>query len=426
MVSELKEQSADTADVPALTFKGKPFGHWINVTKTERSTDMLCSALRAGAELAKTKEEKAQLLEVSRTLARKHGAATVADDSTPEKYHYALTTAMRAFDPPEVIQFMLDELEHGTDQSVAFCASLMVHHRYDLDKQRADAWYELLRNALVEQTPQVMRLLVKRLKDGETLSAITFLEKLQSRLVNMRSNGFGRRSGKRLDSSMVSAVIEQNNEIAPTLRKLFVDSSPATKLKLIQLTQAFCPDDEEAEQALQADLFNPSTTPDTRDKIFSTLGNALKTKQSTALFLKKLLDNQLGPEEHRVKFLQLDQVVLNDRLRGRIDLAAQENAVAMEKGMARKKYRNQQPRTFSGRSAVIFHLLYPLEAITRASVPTAGQEVEPVVVKQILKQILAIRDTEDPNLKATAEELEALVVFKNAAWLLGQIEKRSE
>ena len=208
--------------------------------------------------------------------------------------------------------------------------------------------------------------------------------------------------------------------------QLFLDSSTATKLKLIHLTQAFC-DDDEVDQALSADLFNPSTEPKTRDNIYWAFENPLNPKLGTPEFLKKLLDNQLGPKEQRVKFSHLGQVVFDRRSRGPVNFAAQQKQFGMgdgfDEGGGGGHTETKLERTFSGRSAVIFHLLFSLEAIARTPVPEGDREVEPSAVKPILKQILAIKDAKDPNLKATAEDLEALVVFKNAAWLLEQIEK---
>jgi len=39
---------------------------------------------------------------------------------------------------------------------------------------------------------------------------------------------------------------------------------------------------------------------------------------------------------------------------------------------------------------------------------------------------LALKETEDPTLKAIEDELEALLVLKNAALLLDQTEEKSE
>ena len=412
------------------TFKGKPFTHWINVTKTERSTEMLCDALRAGSELATTKEEKAQLLEVTRTIARKHGREKPHPGSDSEKYHKALAKAIRAFDPPEVIQFMLDELEHGTEESVLFCSTAMRYASYDLDQQSAELRYRSLSPAFVERTPQLLRLIVKRLEDGMSAAESVFLKELGERLVGLRMKGV-RPGVKRwiYRQSSVDTLNERNKELAPTIKQLFLDSSTSTKLELIHLTRAICNNDEEVEQALSAELFNLSTKPETRDQIYETLDGRQKPMPSSVLFLKKLLDNQLGPDEQRVKFSDLEEVYLDQGLSGPFIFADQ----GMSRGTRMGKnphYRStsgetELPKTISGRSAVIYELLVSLEWLTRAPVKLRDKRlVEPEAITPILKQIMSIKDSEDPTMKATVDELDELLVFENAAWVLGRIEEQ--
>ena len=412
------------------TFKGKPFTHWINVTKTERSTEMLCDALRAGSELATTKEEKAQLLEVTRTIARKHGREKPHPGSDSEKYHKALAKAIRAFDPPEVIQFMLDELEHGTEESVLFCSTAMRYASYDLDQQSAELRYRSLSPAFVERTPQLLRLIVKRLEDGMSAAESVFLKELGERLVGLRMKSV-RPSVKRwiYRQSSVDTLNERNKELAPTIKQLFLDSSTSTKLELIHLTRAICNNDEEVEQALSAELFNLSTKPETRDQIYETLDGRQKPMPSSVLFLKKLLDNQLGPDEQRVKFSDLEEVYLDQGLSGPFIFADQ----GMSRGTRMGKnphYRStsgetELPKTISGRSAVIYELLVSLEWLTRAPVKLRDKRlVEPEAITPILKQIMSIKDSEDPTMKATVDELDELLVFENAAWVLGRIEEQ--
>ena len=423
-------KNAEKTKQPQPTFKGKPFTHWINVTKTERSSEMLSDALRAGSELATTKEEKAQLLEVTRTIARKHGREKPHPGSDSEKYHKALAKAIGAFDPPEVIQFMLDELEHGTEESVLFCSTVMRYASYDLDQQSAELRYRSLSPAFVERTPQLLRLIVKRLEDGMSAAESVFLKELGERLVGLRMKSV-RPSVKRwiYRQSSVDTLNERNKELAPAIKQLFLDSSTSTKLELIHLTRAICNNDEEVEQALSAELFNLSTKPETRDQIYETLDGRQKPMPSSVLFLKKLLDNQLGPDEQRVKFSDLEEVYLDQGLSGPFIFADQ----GMSRGTRMGKnphYRStsgetELPKTISGRSAVIYELLVSLEWLTRAPVKLRDKRlVEPEAITPILKQIMSIKDSEDPTMKATVDELDELLVFENAAWVLGRIEEQ--
>ena len=290
----------------------------------------------------------------------------------------------------------------------------MAHHRYDMDKQSAYARYRALSPALVEQTPQLLRLLIKRLEDGESPGSVVFLELMEKKLVGMRRSRAG---------------VKRNAELAPTLKQLFLDSSAATKLKLIHFMRAICNNDEEVEQALSDALFNPSTKPAIRDWIYETLDGRQKPMPSSVLFLKKLLDNQLGPDEQRVKFSDLEEVYLDQGLSGPFIFADQGKSRGTRMGK-NQHYRStsgetELTKTISGRSAVIYELLVSLEWLTRAPVKLRDKRlVEPEAITPILKQIMSIKDSEDPTMKATVDELDELLVFENAAWVLGRIEEQ--
>lgn len=195
-------------------YGGKPFSHWINITKTERSTTILCYALRAGAELAKTAEDKAALLEVTRTLARKHGAA-----GSGGHYNQALSKAISVLDPTDIIQFVLDELEHETSQSVKFCWSLFNYLEHD--------------NAFAEQAPKLLQLIVSQFEEGGAgaSSRTSLLYKFISTLIGNRgwSTSFavgGLRAYKSgFLEKRVSWANEKNPTLAPTIRQFFLDSS---------------------------------------------------------------------------------------------------------------------------------------------------------------------------------------------------------
>lgn len=60
---------------------------------------MLCDALKAGAALATTTEEKAALLDVTRTLARKYGYSTGRGNGERARYNRALTKATLGTEP---------------------------------------------------------------------------------------------------------------------------------------------------------------------------------------------------------------------------------------------------------------------------------------------------------------------------------------
>ena len=213
-------------------YKGKPFAHWINITKTERSEAMLCDALRAGAELAETAEDKAALLEVTRTLARKHGSKNPKD-----QYHEALIKAINVLDPAEIIQFVLDELEHGTPQSVQFCSSLFKHSVKNggvSTRFSSIRWTEPRVNAFIEQAPKLLQLVVAQLEEGGAKAVYrhtrhTVLRNVVSTLIGSAHNGaFFASGGERayvsgVPEEHVSSAKEKNPTLAPTIRQLFLE-----------------------------------------------------------------------------------------------------------------------------------------------------------------------------------------------------------
>ena len=388
-------------------YKGKPFAHWINITKNERSPTMLCDALRAGAELAETAEDKAALLEVTRTLARKHGTADQTD-----QYYRALIKAIRVLAPAEMIQFVLDELEHGTSQSVEFCSSLF---RYTWKSERGPiAWTEAHDNAFVVQAPKLLQLVVAQIEEGgaRASSSVSVLRTVVSTLIGHRDSrasfaGGGKKayvSG--VTEKRVSWANEKNPTLAPDIRQLFLDSSADTKPDLVRLTRAFWPNNDEIELALQSSLFDLSTIVEVRDAIYSTIVGqnkretyrdflASSPKPIAVQFLKKLLDNQLGPENQRI-------VVMEDS----------------RKGVFNSRPDNWQTiKAVAGRPATILNVLSST-AVLMQKHPNDTDEDVTVPIRELIERIVEIEETDNPTLKQELDDFKGLEIFRIAKKLL--------
>ena len=388
-------------------YKGKPFAHWINITKTERSTEMLCDALQAGAALAVTAEEKTMLLEVVRTLARRHGAPYLALtrgntdklDSENElvRYYEALVKAINMLDPAEIIQFVLDELKKGTPQSVGFC-SCIINDRSRSNKSVRIIWKEAHNNAFVERAPELLKLVVAQIEEGGSRAGNrgALLHHIISTLIetsNSKVNFVG--GGKRayvsgVHEKRVARAMEKNPTLAPTIRQLFLESSPVIQLTLIRLTRAFWPNDEEVELAIQSNLFDPSVFEAYPHGFFGFIvGGKRQTywdflssssKPIAVQALKKLLDNQLGPEDQRIAAFDS-----NDEI--------------------------------EGRPATLLYIVESLATLLNKHPNDTDEDVVPAI-NGLLKRIVAIEETGDPSLRRELDDFKALRVFRNSKKLL--------
>jgi len=400
------------------TYKGKPFAHWINIAATERSKDMLFDALRAGTALAETADEKAKLLEVARTLARKFKTSRSNSGGNQDQYWEALIATMRTFDSQKVVQFVLTELEQGTPKSVAFCGFLVAP---DFTRKQS------LKKELVEQAPELLRRIVVQLEREQDRSATYVLDSLGYLL----REGVENQGQPNFDH--VAQIREQNKEIAPLIRQLFLESSASTKCQLVLLTRDYWPNDEQIELALQTDVFDPTTPSSIRSRLFGAIADGndrysrslgLSPEPFRLLFLQKLLDNQSGPTAQRMKFQGLEEFTATLR-----DFSSE---------LTGSTSRSQTTRTIEGRPAMMYHILNSLMNIaTVRNIPPRNSSRsnskrslrsqpndDHEKLTPFLEQILEIETTEDPELKADLENMKTLLVFENAKTLLDAIKTR--
>lgn len=433
------------------TFKGKPFTHWINIVETERSTAMLCDALRAGAKLAETAEDKAKLLEVARTLARKHRTVPLNDDVDRNQYREALLVTMKTFEPKKVAKFVLTELEQGTPASIGFCSFLVNRYFYGGDTEATRARSDSLQQALVDRAPELLKRIVAGLERDETRAESYVLLNLEQMLTGMRSmwegmggsggGGFTRSPDADFDQALVDQANKQNKESAPTIRQLFLDSSPATKAELIRLTRAFWQNDEQIELALQTAVLDSSTQLDSRRWMYqlitgedgrgarTTRRDVLKSSPEpfAVLFLKKLLDNQLGPNAQRVKISDFE-VVCNAQSGHPMDFVA-ELATTRDGGGRNRQggvfgMNLEDTKTIEGRPAMVYQILNSLGNIVLTPKRFSSEELDVKTIKPLLVQILAIETSKDPELQADLESMKTLLIFKNTKTLLEKITKQ--
>ena len=409
-------------------YKGKSFAHWMKVTKTERSTEVLSDALAAGTKLAETKEEKSELLEVVRTLARKPDSKTLVD---------SLIASIKTRAPKEVVQFVQAELKNGTADSVYFCSRLIGQYMARKVPGRLLARNESYCSAIVEQAPEMLRQVVLRIERGETRSAERFLDVLGALLKENLGNRFGQ--------SLIAQIKKQNKELAPTIRELFLKSSAYTRAQLTELTRAYWQDDEQIQLTLRTDVFNPSTQPQVRDHLYEVIMSSNRpfkkadwSDPSTLLFLEKLLDNQLGPDAQRLKFLKYEKVSgrrsLVEMLTTEFSAETSKDGRAMmEMGTNDHRaleHRIKVAQAIEGRPVVVRHIINSILGITftkyrpsllRMEDLKSKPQEELEKTKQLLEKILAIEASEDPELKADLEDMKTLLIFKSAKALHNKI-----
>ncbi len=405
-------------------YKGQPFAHWINVAKTERNMEMLSDALQAAATLTVTAEEKTELLEVVRTLARKYGTKQMVVFEGRASYDRAMSKAIWLFDRSETAQFVLDELEHGNRKSIAFCSSLN------------------LNGASLEQLSKLLKLIVARVeKEGgegyrETYGVIE--EVIRALIGSYGSSTSFEGGGERayvagVHEQRVALAIRNDPTLAPTIRQLFLNGSAATKLELIRLTRAFWPNDKEVEMAVQSTILNPSTDARVRHKMYLMIvgGSQLvrvkkggiilrrheckretywdyltsSPKPVAVRFLKTLLENQLGPESVRA-------AVMNPR----------DYHAVMELG---SRAPQELEKAVANRPDMIFCILSSAEALMK-KYPNDTDEDVVHAIHELLQQIVAIEETDDPVLQRELDDFKALKVFEKAKQLLGESAGDSE
>ena len=388
-------------------YKGKPFKHWINITKTERSREMLCDALLAGAELAETAEEKAALLDVTRTLARKHGTTNLAHkrgtfndlDSSSESVQYfeALVKAINVLDATEIIQFVLDELENGTPQSVGLCSCLFEYR-----------WNEAYDIAFFERAPELLKLIVAQIEAGRSRAENrhALLGKVIQTLIGRYDSGVRFAGGgsrayvSGVHEERVARAMVKTPTLAAIIRQLFFKSSATTRVELVGLTRAFWPNDKEVELAIQSSMLDPSLSVGNRNWFYQIGvgdGNSRQTywdflysspKPIAVEALRKLLDNQSGPEDQRITVVDsVDEI--------------------------------------EGRPATLSYILKSLETL-RAKHPNDTDEDVVPAIGELLERIVAIEKTDDPTLKHELDDFKTLGIFKYARKMLDEIGATTE
>ena len=145
--------------------------------------------MRALAKLASTTDERSQLLNVVRNLARKHGSAILGDNDESDRYIKALQAAISKFEPSQVMDFVLKELESGTNQSVGFCSFLLAHSLEGMTISEKHARSEPHKLAFAERSHDLVSALVARLERMDSMEAGWFLRSLRDQLAGVVEQG---------------------------------------------------------------------------------------------------------------------------------------------------------------------------------------------------------------------------------------------
>ena len=438
--TEKLHQAADATAHPI--YKGKPFAHWINVIRKERSSETLSDALRALAKLASTTDERSQLLNVVRNLARKHGSAILGDNDESDRYIKALQAAISKFEPSQVMDFVLKELESGTNQSVGFCSFLLAHSLEGMTISEKHARSEPHKLAFAERSHDLVSALVARLERMDSMEAGWFLRSLRDQLAGVVEQGiFGTnsQSGRWFRESLVDELKKLNPKLAPTLKAEFLRASPNTKISICILVRAYWFNDQEIELSLQESVLDKKTSSQTRDFLMKFIN--LSYNQSNPLwasdlkysapFYVRLLENQLGKSENRIVFKEWERLTIGPNTWNIHDFAVEEERLQLAQSGRTSSTPaatlHLPPQTIKGPAVVIYRVLAEFQAWRFVRDISEWNQVlseTPVSVdlNRVLQSTIDLQGTDDPLL----EDFEKALIFKNAKWLKAKLKNRVE
>ena len=441
----------------APTFKGQPFDHWIHIAQTDRSSEIVCEALKASNQLADTSQQRERVMELVRPLVRKHGSSSTTGKSDSARYAKTLRNILLSSPADERIDFIIEEISKGSSQSVTFCKSII-----NRSKRSSDLLEAIAANF---QKSASHRALVSTLRDRlipEFRYRHSFQMDLPEHAPTMIQSVH---SLEKLDPNFAAAV-----------RRCFLDKDTTIRFRfaIADLAILFNPYNLEIRSKLGSDLLTKAVDPEIQKRIYSLLFSfhenyivaplPTSVQRQTVTSLQRLLENQASDKTQRLSFPDLEsisfQIKSNDQTKNRrfrpwlprysFDITEREEndrgigwwryaifdrlqfrkaavttsrTVGPESPWDKDNYSYDFPltevNTIEGPAAVIWHSLmhaYDLQHATKyPSNDIPRRIIEPKFMRTFLEAVIAVEEHED---KALVEDLRTLSVFKNARWML--------
>ena len=298
----------------APTFKGQPFDHWINIAQTDRSSEIVCEALKASNQLADTSQQRERVMELVHPLVRKHGSSSTTGKSDSARYAKTLKNILLSSPADERIDFIIEEISKGSSQSVTFCKSII-----NRSKRSSDLLEAIAANF---QKSASHRVLVSTLRD-RLIPEFRYRRSFQADLPEIASRMIHSvHSLEKLDPNFAAAV-----------RRCFLDKDTTIRFRfaIADLAILFNPYNLEIRSKLESDLLTKAVDPEIQKRIYTLLFSfhenyvvaplPTSVQRQTVTSLQRLLENQTSDKTQRLSFPDLEsisfQIKSNDQTKNR-------------------------------------------------------------------------------------------------------------
>lgn len=165
MAGSASDSDSQSEKVLQRTFDGRTFDQWLVLLETETDPKTIGRAIEGlGRLLGNDPIRRQRAIEAIRRFVRKHGRLYVGGDDVFSTVHDQLMGFFSHFEPPELVDFTLQELATGTPKSILACVWLnMSGSVYTEDSEKQDQYFAELKR----QATRLASAYLKAVRDSE-------------------------------------------------------------------------------------------------------------------------------------------------------------------------------------------------------------------------------------------------------------------
>lgn len=254
-------------------YSGKPFSYWYQIALAERNPSEIHEAYEACIYLASTNPERAQLLELTRSLVRQHGSRTLSSDGDVD-LHNLFQKAFSALSPETIVSFMKDEIEANEPKSIHICIWLLTQNWiYSLDVSSREEFTE----RLIQRSHELLQIAYLNRNKNKGMDA--FVSSMNSFLsIQPKEN-----------------ILQQCPELKDFSRDLVLEEQ---NYSAVNLARSLNEGDSSYQKQIVDRILGSNSRPFDRSTLHSELVNYQPSPEFDLIgeYLLKLLDSQFDPE----------------------------------------------------------------------------------------------------------------------------------